>query len=73
MGFHDPVIAISNFRYLGAEFVKTQLCLMDRRNEAEVIQTTFPMFFSLDVLEKHLSEMRKQIWHRIDGNLRIIN
>ncbi|MCH6206289.1 hypothetical protein L3V16_20920 [Brucella ciceri] len=60
MGFHDPVIGIPNFRYLGGEFIKTQLCLLGRRDEAEAIETMFPMFFSLDDLEHHLSEMKKK-------------
>ncbi|WPM83004.1 hypothetical protein R5W60_21280 (plasmid) [Brucella pseudintermedia] len=69
IGFHDPVVAIPNFRYLGGEFVKTQLCLIDRRDEAEAIETMFPMFFSLDDLELHLRERKKEVWHRRDGEL----
>ncbi|ABS17477.1 hypothetical protein [Brucella anthropi] len=69
IGFNDPVIAIPNFRYLGGEFTKTQLCLMGRKDEAEPIPTMFPMTFSLNDLDDHIRGMKKEEWHRVNGRL----
>lgn len=69
IGFHDPVIGIPNFRYLGGEFQKTQLLLLGRGGEAEAVPTLLPMTFELADLDDYVRSRRRRVWDQLDGKL----
>lgn len=69
IGFHDPVISIDNFRFVGDELFQSQLVLFDRLDEAKVVKTMFPVAYSLDDLFDHVKKHRTGMWDRIDGQL----
>lgn len=69
IGFHDPVISIQNFRFVGDELAQSQLVLFDRLDEAKAVKTMFPVAYSLDDLSDHVKKHRTGMWDRIGGEL----
>lgn len=56
--FHDPQIAPANFRFCGSEYEATQLVLAERLDEARGIKHTFPMMYSLEMVEELCAKHR---------------
>lgn len=69
IGFHDPLISIQNFRFVGGELEQSQLVLFDRLEEAEAVKTFLPTVYSLDDLADHVRRHRTGMWDRINGEL----
>jgi len=69
ISFHDPIIVIQNFKFVGDEFIATQLVLADRLEEAEEVNTMFPMAFPLSDLDKYVKSHRRGVWDRVNGEL----
>ncbi|MGB5857775.1 MAG: hypothetical protein WBH52_05095 [Pseudomonas aeruginosa] len=69
IGFHDPLISIQNFRFVGAEIAQAQLVLFDRMEEAQAVTTFFPNVYSLSELHDFVQKYRTGMWDRVDGEL----
>lgn len=69
IGFHDPVISIANFRFVGDELAQSQMVLFGRLEEAEAAKTMFPTAYALSSLSEYVMKHRTGMWDRVDGKL----